>query len=282
MKMKVWHQISIIIALSAITCCSYTVKNSMLFSPEKQIVPNKINELKKNYQFEDVYYDVEDSIQINAWLLTKKDAKATILFLHGNAGNLSTPPWINILSALSQMNLNIFAIDYRGFGKSSGEPTLSGMYKDAQAAVNYLRSRNDIIKPIIVYGLSVGSIPAIKIAQDKNISGLIIEGAISSSDDMSKAFKSRKWYYRFWRIQLEDGLKFDSMEEIKKLDKPILIIHGRKDKSIPEYMGRKLAESALSKDKQYYVVEDGGHCNTYRIEPKQYAHKILDFIENCK
>jgi len=87
----------------------YTIDESVLFQPVK------LERLSGNYKFNDVYYTVEDSITINGWYLTKENSDAIILLLHGNARNLYSFPWPNIINTLSGLNVDVFAIDYRGY-----------------------------------------------------------------------------------------------------------------------------------------------------------------------
>ena len=246
----------------------------MLFN-ERPLTP-----LTKQFHFADIYFTVDDTININGWMLTKDSAVANILLLHGNSNNLYESPWINIINALGKLNVNVLAIDYRGFGRSSGNVSFNGLYRDAQGALRYLKSTSYGSKPIIVCGLSLGSIPAVDIAQNPDVSGLILEGALSSSEDYVEAIKEYHWYLRLINIEYGKDVIFDSVNKIKNIKPPVLIIHGNHD-NLPEWMSKKLYDAVNHSNKSFYTVENGIHCDTYRVDASQYFSKLLAFINQC-
>jgi uncharacterized protein len=263
-----------LISLTTLIGCSYTVNESMLFN-ERPLIP-----LTNHFHFSDTYFTVDDSVSVNGWMLTKDSAVATILLLHGNSNNLYELPWINIINALGNLNVNVFAIDYRGFGRSSGKVSFKGLYRDAQGALAYLKSTPSGSKPIIVYGLSMGSIPAIDLAQNSSVSGLILEGAISSSTDMVEAIKEHHWYLRFLSIEYPDDVIFDSIEKVKNVTSPALVIHGDRD-NLPEWMSQKLYNAINHSNKYFYAVQNGNHCDTYKVDSERYILTLSDFIHQC-
>ena len=154
------------------------------------------------------------------------------------------------------------------------------MYEDAEQGLLYLQKHNPQNKPIIVYGLSLGSIPAVKVAAKDGISGLILEGAISSTEDAISATKSHFWWLNFVRLEYDTGLEFDCTKDIKQVKPPVFIIHGKQD-NLPESMSIKLLDSAVNSRKQYWLVENGVHCDTYKIQPDEYVKKLSNFIKLC-
>jgi fermentation-respiration switch protein FrsA (DUF1100 family) len=264
----------LIFSLSLLSQGCYTIEESMFFQPVK------LERLSSDYKFHDVYFSVEDSISLNGWYLTKENSDAIILLLHGNTRNLYSYPWTNIINSLSKLNADVFAIDYRGYGRSTGEPSFKGIYQDAEGALDYLEKHNPENKPIIIYGLSMGSIPAVKVATRKGVSGLILEGLISSTKDFVAATKSHFWFLYFIKIKYDKDLEFDNSLEIQKVKCPILIIHGKHD-NLPESMSLKLYNSISHNTKQYWLVEKGTHCDTYKVEPEEYINKLSNFIKKC-
>jgi hypothetical protein len=263
-----------LIFLITLASCSYTVNEASLFD-ERPLTP-----LTKQFHFIDTYFTVDDSVSLNGWMLTKDSAVATILLLHGNSNNLYELPWINIINALGNLNVNVFAIDYRGFGRSSGKVSFKGLYRDAQGALVYLKSTPSGSKPIIVYGLSMGSISAVDLAQNPSVSGLILEGAISSSADMLEAIKEHHWYLRLLSIEYPDDVTFDSIEKIKHVISPVLVIHGDHD-NLPEWMSQNLYNAISHTRKHFYAVQNGNHCDTYKVETEKYFLTLSDFINQC-
>jgi len=261
-------------ALITFVGCSYIVTDTMLFNERP------LKTLTTQFHFSDTYFSVDDTILVNGWMLTKDSAVANILLLHGNSNNLYELPWINIINALGSLNVNVFAIDYRGFGRSSGKVSFKGMFRDAHGALIYLKSTSYASKPIIVYGLSLGSIPAIDIAQDPQVSGLLLEGALSTSEDAVEAIKEHHWYLRFINIEYRKDLIFNSVETIKNVKAPVLIIHGNHD-NLPEWMSKKLYDSIHHSNKSFYAVENGNHCDTYKVDSSHYVSKLSEFIDQC-
>lgn len=253
----------------------YTIDESMFFQPIK------LERLSNDYKFNDIYFSIEDSISLNGWYLTKENSDAIILLLHGNSKNLYSYPWTNIINSLSKLNVDVFAIDYRGYGKSSGQPSFKGIYQDSDAALNYLQEHNPENKPIIIYGLSLGSIPAVKIATRDVVAGLILEGALSSTKDVLDATVSRFWLLNFVKIKYDENLEYDNLKEIQNVRAPVLIIYGKND-NLPESMSLKLFNSIIHNNKKYWLVEKGIHCDTYKVEPEEYITTLSNFIrESC-
>ena len=106
--------------------------------------------------YEDVYFETSDGAKLNGWFIpAKAPPRATVIFCHGNAGNISHR--LDIIRMLNSLGLNIFIFDYRGYGRSRGWPTEKGTYLDLEAAHEYVLNRDDIDKEkIIVYGKSLG------------------------------------------------------------------------------------------------------------------------------
>jgi len=254
--------------------CSYTVTEKELLFPQK-----KVYGAENNRDFHDISIITSDSVQLSARFLQKKSAIANVLILHGNRGNVYTSPWTDIVGTLSELNVNILAVDYRGFGKSSGDISFTMLPNDAQAALNYIKQSEIGKLPIIIYGLSLGTYPAISVAKDSCVAGLVIEGAISSATDMVSITKSRNWYMKFIDINYDKTLEFNSVDLIKSVNKPILVIHGEND-NLPIWMSEKIYKAAPDYSKFLYRVNAGKHCDTYRTEKEKYLKQINLFITN--
>jgi pimeloyl-ACP methyl ester carboxylesterase len=276
MKQKLKH----IVHFFYILTCPFIFFSCYTVTEEDCFREHKIASLSEQFHFKDVNYSVDDSISINGWLLTKDSAVATILFLHGNSGNLYEYPWINIINSLGRLNVNIFAIDYRGFGRSSGKLSFQGVYRDVRQALAYLKSTSYGSAPILVYGLSFGSIPAVDIAHDTSVSGLILEGALSSSEDALDATVEHHWFLHFVKIKYDKDLIFDSKGKIKNVKAPVLIIHGNND-MLPTWMSEKLFNSISHSNKRFYSVENGSHCDTYKVDSTNYIQQLNAFINRC-
>jgi fermentation-respiration switch protein FrsA (DUF1100 family) len=219
---------------------------------------------------EDVYFNSADGVKLHAWFIPAKKPIATLLWYHGNAGNLSHR-LENILE-LIPLNLNIFIFDYRGYGRSGGKPDEKGLYQDSQAAYDFLKIKKQIDpKELIIFGRSLGGACAIKIALNNKAAGLIVESAFTSVNDMADKM------FPFFPLKFLLRSHFNSLETIPLINVPKMFIHGTDDQLIPFSMGRKLFE--VSKEpKIFYGVEGAGHNDTYIVGGQKYFESIRRFV----
>jgi len=219
--------------------------------------------------FRDVYLNTKDGVQIHGWFLPHQEAKYTLLFCHGNGGNLSGR--LDKILILHEAKVNIFIIDYRGYGLSSGKPKESGIYLDAKAGYDYLISKKNI-KPeqIILYGESLGAAVTIDLASRDTVGGLIAEGAFSSGRDIGKVF------YPYVPKFILPNI-FDSLGKINKIKVPKLFLHSAGDEVVPIKLGEKLYRAAP--EPKYFVEVSGGHNSIYFGSKDKYLVSIIAFLD---
>ncbi len=237
-----------------------------IYYPSKEIVftPADIG-----IKYEDVFFRTDDNLMLNGWFIPAGNARGTLLFCHGNAGNISHR--VEIAEIFNKLNLNVFIFDYRGYGRSQGTPSEKGLYQDAQAAYQYLLSRRDINKQtIVVYGKSIGANVAIDLASKVKVAALISDGGFTSSYDMGKKL------FPYLPIQWIITTKFDALAKIKDITIPKLIIHSKDDEIIPFRMGKKLFESAAS-PKEFYQMR-GTHNEAIFMNRDEYTSNIDKFL----
>jgi uncharacterized protein len=219
--------------------------------------------------YEDVFFKTADHKRLNGWYFPVPDATRTLLFFHGNAGNISHR--MEKIVLLQKLGLNIFIIDYRGYGRSQGAPSEAGFYKDADAAYKYLTEvRRLSADQVILYGESIGGAVAVNLASRKEVKAIITEETFSSVKDMAPRVIS-------WVPPVVFGTKFDSVSKIKDVRCPKLIIHSPDDEIVPYALGKKLFEAAA--EPKEFLKLWGGH-NTAFLESKQvYLQRIGDFLK---
>jgi len=255
---------AILFSLLLFIYLKYLEKRGIYF-PAKEInlYPSSVN-----LAFKDVYLTTPDKLSINAWYIPSRKAKFTLLFCHGNAGNIMDR--LNKIQLLHRIGLNLFIFDYRGFGRSEGSPAERGLYLDAQAAYDYLVNTLGVRpQEIIFYGESLGSAVAIDLARQKQVGGLIIEGGFSSGKDMAAKIYPFLPGFFFSNI-------FDSLGKIKDIHAPVLFIHGREDEVVPLKLAYKLYQQANAPKE--FVELPGNHNSFFLDSEQRVASSISAFM----
>ena len=237
-----------------------------IYFPEKEIV---FTPMDLGLKYEDIYFETEDNLTLNGWFISAEAPRGTLIFCHGNAGNISHR--FEVIDIFHKLNLNVFIFDYRGYGRSQGIPSEDGLYKDAQAAYQYLLSQRDINKQtIVIYGKSIGANVAIDLASRVQAAALISDGGFTSACDMGKRL------FPYLPIKWIITIKYDALSKINNITIPKLIIHSRDDEIVPFRLGRKLFEAAAV-PKVFYEME-GTHNEAIFMARDEYSSKINDFL----
>ncbi|MFT5396273.1 MAG: fermentation-respiration switch protein FrsA (DUF1100 family) [Gammaproteobacteria bacterium] len=224
-------------------------------------------------QYEDITLTTTDSEVLNAWWIPHPEARGTLLFLHGNAGNISHR--LDSIDIFHQLGLSVLIIDYRGYGNSTGEPSEQGTYLDAETAWNYLINEKNVESDhIIIFGRSLGGAVATWLAEKNPPAGLIVESSFTSVADMGKH------YYPYLPTSLLARIKYSSIDRIANIKSPTLFIHSKHDEVIPYKYGKQLFTEALKETTttKSFLDTTGGHNNGFLISGKQYIDGLNRFI----
>ena len=191
------------------------------------------------------------------------------MFCHGNAGNISHR--VGVAQILHNLKLNVLIFDYRGYGRSQGKPSESGLYRDGQAAYNYLVQQKGISpNKIIIFGKSLGSAVAVDLAHSVSAGALIIEGGFTSALEM------RKKLFPGFPVDWLIAIRSDSLSKIKQIAMPKLIIHSIDDEIVPFEMGQRLF-AATQQPKEFYQMH-GGHNEAMLLAADRYTQRIEQFL----
>lgn len=205
-----------------------------------------------------------DGAIISAVYLPNPKAKFTILYSHGNATDIGELYFF--FKILHDHGFSVFAYDYHGYGTSTGKPGEKNAYRDIDAAYNYLIQSLQIPpQQIIAYGQSVGAAVALDLATRQPLAGLIIESPFVT------AFRTLTYF------SLLPFDKFDNISKIKKVNCPILLIHGTRDKVIPIWHGKKLF--AAAKSPKFFVWLEGLDHNDLPTTEDDYWRALKEFVE---
>lgn len=240
---------SILILYTCICILLYFLQEQLIFFPSKLDRQATFN---FHTPFEEVFLQAGDGAEIHGLLFKANRPDGVILYFHGNAGNLAG--WGYVAEDLTRYNYDVFIIDYRCFGKSTGNMSEALLHKDAQLCYNFLLERypeNDIV----IYGRSIGSGIATRLASRNNPKLLILESPFYSLSEMASH------YLPFLPNSILLKYNFKSHRYLKKVDGPVYIFHGDRDEVVPYKSGLKLARLIPEGQGKMITIQGGGHNN---------------------
>lgn len=220
--------------------------------------------------YEDVSLTTSDNERLHGWYIPAVDSKGTLLFFHGNAGNISHR--LESVKIFHELGLDTMIIDYRGYGQSTGKTTEQGTYLDAQAAWDYLiNSRGIPADQIIVFGRSLGGAVGAWLGVQNTPAAVIIESSFSSGADMARRL------YPFLPVRLITRLRYPVAEYASRLNCPVLVVHSRHDEIVPFIMGQAIY-AAVKQQKKFLELR-GDHNNGFLISQEDYIAGLKDFTQ---
>ncbi|KAH3765295.1 BEM46 PROTEIN [Pelomyxa schiedti] len=257
--------------------CLYMVQNHIVYVPQMGstvlLDPARYGLAEK---WREYFLKTRDGVRLQTWLFVQRKQAPTFIFFHSNAGNI-THRLPHIAGFMSYAQVNVFIVSYRGYCKSTGSPSESGLKIDAETAYEFLSTADDLIdtSKIVVFGNSLGGAVAIYLASRPNvrISCLIIENTFTSVPDMVpvimpfmrpfRNFSANKWY---------------SIKDIAKVSVPILFLSSAADEMIPPSQMQSLYEAATSAPtKKLVSFPNGLHMNL--CDRKEYYHAIQQYLQ---
>ena len=225
-----------------------------------------------SFSKEDISFVASDGVALHGWYFSSNRSNPTLLWFHGNAGNITHR--LDNIEMLKPLNLDVFIFDYRGYGKSEGEPNEEGIYLDSQAAYDWLVKVKKIMpEKIILFGRSLGGICAVEVASKNPAAGIILESVFPSAGKMAR--KMFPVLPLGWAIKS----RFDAIGKVPNLKLPKLFLHGTQDEIVPYKLGRELF-SAAAEPKIFYDIEGAGHNDTFLVGGIDYFNAIAQFIKN--
>ncbi|MFL2897503.1 MAG: alpha/beta hydrolase [Candidatus Pelagibacter sp.] len=239
-------------------------QRKLLYHPSEN---NYLDETQLNHKIEKTYIQSNDKLV--SWYFKKNSKFKTILFFHGNAGKLDNR--VYKLNELSKLELNYLIVAYRGFSGNAGKPTESGLYEDANFAKIWLNKNGVKDEDIIIYGESLGTAVAIDLASRYNFSGIILESPFTSMLDLAQK------YYPIFPVKLILKDRYESRKKLNDIKSPVLVMHGKKDKIVPFYMGEQILET-LSTLKFSYFNDKDDHMMEYNKDLLTSIKKFLDQV----
>ena len=238
-------------------------QRKLLYHPSEN---NYLDETNLNHKIEKIY--IQSDTELVSWYYNNNKSYKTILFFHGNAGKLDNR--VYKLNELAKLNINYLIVAYRGFSGNQGKPSEDGIYKDSNAAKKWLNENGINDKNIILYGESLGTAVAVDLASKNNFAGIILESPFTSM------IKLAKKYYPYLPVTILLKDKYESENKLKKINAPILIMHGKKDTIVPFEMGEEMFNKSNNPKFKYFNEVDD-HMMDYN---KELISSIKDFIQS--
>ena len=220
--------------------------------------------------FEALTLPTSDGEQLRAWRIAPpapQAVRARILYFHGNGGNLSN--WTPILGGIARRGYAVLAIDYRGYGMSTGRPTERGLYRDVDAVVKAQWPAGDA--PLIYWGRSLGGAMAAYAATVQRPDGVIIEAGFPDARSVLRGSPVMAV------LALFSSYRFPAAEYLTRASVPVLVMHGDRDSVIPFPLGRELFER-IPEPKTFVVVHGGDHNDAAAPDPAAYWAAIDHFV----
>jgi len=201
-------------------------------------------------QFEDAEFVAADGTELHGWYVPHSNPRGVVLFLHGNAGNISGRA--ELLRRMHGLALSVLALDYRGYGRSHGSPDEAGVIADAQAARAWLAEKARVHQSeLILWGESLGAGVAVELAT-QGARGLVLENAFTSLPDVGAH------HYPWMPVHFLMRNRMRSIDKIGQYTGPLLQAHGDADTVIPYKLGRRLYEAA-NEPKEFVTLAGGDH-----------------------
>lgn len=222
--------------------------------------------------FEAVTVDTADGERLRAWRMAPpatQPARARIVYFHGNGGHLSN--WAPILAAIVGRGYAVFAVDYRGYGMSTGRPTEGGLYRDVDAAVQAAWPGDQGRAPLVYWGRSLGGAMASYAATVKKPDGVIVEAGFA---DARAAIRGSPLLAA---LSVFSSYRFPAAEFLARANAPLLVMHGDRDRVIPLALGRELFDQ-IPEPKTFVVIRGGDHNDAAAPDAAAYWTAIERFI----
>ena len=238
--------------LAGVTALWAFQRDLMYFPDGLPRVPPSYYEMLDGVQ--EVSFTTADGIDHAAWYAPARPGRPTVVLFHGNGGSLRGERYR--LKHFKDAQLGVLLLAYRGYSGNSGVPNEQGLYADARAALDWLEQSGVASTSLVLYGISLGTGVATKMAAERDVGAVILESPYTSTVDVAA--------FRFpivpVRWLMED--RFESLSRIRMITEPLLVMHGDSDTVIPQRFGRELFEAA-NEPKQGFWPHGLGHGDIF-------------------
>jgi len=244
----------------------YFSQENFIYFPDRVLTSTPA---RAGLAYEAVTFMADDGVRLSGWYVPAPNARATLLFSHGNAGNISHR--LESIRQFHSLGLDVFIYDYRGYGDSEGAPSEQGTYRDAEAAWRYLTETRQLAPQRLIYfGRSLGAAVASQLATRHPPRALIVEAAFTSVPDIGA--EVYPWLPVRWLARLH----YPTREHLRSVRAPVLVIHSRHDEIVPFHHG-ELLYTVANEPKMLLEIR-GGHNDGFLASGKRYTDGIEAFL----
>jgi fermentation-respiration switch protein FrsA (DUF1100 family) len=248
----------------------YVMQPRLIYYPDLPTRELTATPVRIGLEYEAVTLHTDDGLNLSGWFIPHPAARATLLFFHGNAGNISQR--LESIRLFHELALAVFIIDYRGYGQSEGSPTEAGTYRDAAAAWRHLVGERRLAPhEIVVFGRSLGAAIAAELASHTQPGALIVESAFTSVPNMAARV------YPWLPVRWLSRYRYDTQQSLQAITCPLLVIHSREDDVIPYAEGEQLF--AQAREPKQFLELHGGHSDGFLVSRETYVRGIDDFLK---
>lgn len=269
-KVLLWAYLLFTVLYGGFGLMLYLLQSKFLYCPVRTVCcsPEELG-----LAFEEVFLTTSDNVKLHGWYIPAPDARFTLLFCHGNGGNIMH--CLDSIQLFYNIGLNCLIFDYRGYGKSLSKPTEQGTYLDAMAAYEWLtKEKGTRGEEIIIFGRSLGGTIAAELAGKVEACGLVVESAFTSYVAMGKKvywYMPVKWFARY---------RYNTLAFIKQVKCPVMIIHSSDDEIVPFEFGQQLY-AAANEAKEFLEIS-GGHNDGFIVSAQDYKAGWLNWLRFLK
>ena len=259
-------------ALTALDVARRVFRHTQLFAPSPDPVRswNPADYGIAPKAVEEHWVDTPDGERLYGWYCRAARPVASALFCHGNKGNLTTSA--DVIPHLLAAGINVLFFDYRGFGKSSGSPSINGIVSDGLAAARFHDGIRPKALPSILYGYSLGGAVATQVIKRHPFDGLILQSTFTTLPRIVRALFPRFPFHLF------AGNLFDSLSVLRHLNIPLLVLHGGSDEVVPCSMARELFDACPAPSKKIQIIDGGMHKDLWHRAARSMARSVNGFV----
>lgn len=264
--------LALALTVGAVAGAVVAFEDSFIYFPAR---PLDLTPSELGLSFEEAWLTAEDGVRIHGWFLPARGSRFTVLFAHGNAGNIGHR-LDRARLMLSRLATDVFLFDYRGYGRSEGSPGEEGTYRDARAAHDYLVGGRGI-RPerLVLFGESLGSAVVLDLALSRPCRGLVLETPFASVADMAREVLPILPVGKLLRT------KYDNRAKAARLEVPLLVLHGDRDSVVPYAQGRRVFEAA-PEPKRFFRIPGADHNDTYLTGGEAYWRELAAFLKTLE